>query len=322
MSFNVIADCYAKPERHSHVYPRCLFWTHRWPLLQQELGGDTGGHTLPPGSRIQQVRRTHRQPTPWEAQQDAAQQGPDVASGIDVAVPQGWAPAATLPLPPTSSPVTPTPHARRVGEYQACAALKQYAVVVQKKSADHPVANAVFFRSDRLQLWWCEHRTRALLLALTFADSLGQVRSCTGSHLQWPPCSGPGSPASRARFWRRSSSCSCSRRPATLRPADARAVPGQYGAWRRISKLGTRAWAPAGGDNRRQLPHLQPSLTAAALAARCRDAVCQLLHRGMLEGGFTEPFLPQVPAAAWPLCFLLALALLRQLPAPIVAHSC
>ncbi len=37
LSFNVLAEAYSKPQRHTHVNPRYLVWQHRWELIKQEL---------------------------------------------------------------------------------------------------------------------------------------------------------------------------------------------------------------------------------------------------------------------------------------------
>lgn len=37
LSYNVLAEAYSKPQRHTYVNPRYLAWQHRWELIQQEL---------------------------------------------------------------------------------------------------------------------------------------------------------------------------------------------------------------------------------------------------------------------------------------------
>ncbi len=110
------------------------------------------------------------------------------------------------------------------------------------------MVNAVFFRSDKFTLWWEEHRTRVMLLALVYQDSLGisRVLYVVNVHLE-------GSP---------------------YRPNDR--VNQMRNALQRMQQHQL--------DNGLSPQDCSVIICGDFNSGR-KDAVCQLLHRGILEGG-------------------------------------
>lgn len=144
---------------------------------------------------------------------------------------------------------------KRMDQYSGLFAARGYAAIFQDKDS-HAVVNAIFYK-PKYSLWWEQHRSRAIVAAFTYEDSLGSLQALyvVNAHLE-------GSP---------------------------------YKPQERVNQIKSALQRVQQHQERHGLsPRDCNTLVCGDFNSDYWGAVCQFLYRGSLPGGYTESWLPTV----------------------------